>query len=242
MKGPAICHMETTDGRGSSTRLTKEKAVGEVAVQPYGSFDGKSEETLVPVSALNQYLYCPRRCGLIHIEGLFQENVFTAEGKIEHDRVDDPGVVTDDGVRRSYAVPLVSQRLGLVGKADLVEYREGVPFPVDHKRGKRRQWDNDDVQVCAQGMCLEEMLGISVPAGAVYHVGSRRRRIIQFSKELRALTEKAAHDVHQLVESRRTPPPRLTRRCDGCSMRGVCLPEILSDPQALRAAAEDLYR
>ncbi len=142
---------------------------------------------------MNHLLFCERRCALIHIEGVFQENAYTLEGRLRHEGADTPGYETRSGVRAVRALPLYSRRLGLAGRADIVEFHprpEGGerPCPVDYKRGKRNRWENDDVQLCAQGLCLEEMLSVDVPRGAIFHAASKRRREVEFSRELRETT------------------------------------------------------
>ena len=139
-----------------------------------------------------------------------------------------------------------SARLCLTGKADIIEFRPGpdgaeVPFPIEYKRGRRRRWDNDDVQLCAQALCLEEMLGVGVPAGAVFHIKSKRRRDIDFSPGLRAKTEQAAHQLHELVASGRTPPPVLKPRCNGCSLIDLCMPGLLVETGRLRSYQRGLF-
>lgn len=206
-----------------------------------------SQEAYVQVSALNQYLYCPRRCALIYVEGVFEDNAYTLEGTLLHERTDTPGVEERPGVRIARALPLFSRRLGLVGKADVVEFHRQpggaeTPYPVDYKRGRRRRWDNDDIQVCAQGMCLEEMMGADVPAGAVFHAGSKRRREVVFSEELRALTERTVTEVRALMMSQCVPPAVLHPRCDGCSLRPVCLPEVTQAPGRVAVFAQALFR
>jgi CRISPR-associated exonuclease Cas4 len=120
--------------------------------------DTAGDNELLPLSALNHLLYCERRCALIHVEGVFVENVYTLEGSLAHEAADTPGYETSAGVRVVRALPLYSKQLGLVGKADIVEFRGETPYPVDYKRGKRKKWVNDDVQLCAQALCLEEMM------------------------------------------------------------------------------------
>ena len=117
-----------------------------------------------------------------------------------------------------------------------------MPYPVEYKRGRRRRWDNDDVQLCAQALCLEEMLGVAVPAGAIFHVKSKRRREIVFTPELRAKTEEAARRLHQLVASGVTPPPVLKARCRGCSLYDLCMPELLGRSIAVRKYQESLFQ
>jgi CRISPR-associated exonuclease Cas4 len=164
---------------------------------------------------------------LIHVEQLFVENVHTVRGTSEHDRASDVGSETRDGVRIARDVPLWSERLGLVGKADIVEFHpDGSVYPVEYKHGRRRRWINDDIQVCAEALCLEEMLGKHVPVGAIFHLRSRRRREVTFDERLRNATEEVVAGVAQLLGEGRLPSPILTSRCRQCSMRSVCLPEI----------------
>lgn len=202
------------------------------------TYDGREEPVLL--SALNQYLYCDRRCALIHVEGVFTENAFTVEGSLRHEAVDTPGYEAQPGARVVRGLAVYSDRLGLSGKADIVEFHGAVPYPVEYKRGKRRQWDNDDVQLCAQGLCLEETFGIRVPRGAVFHWGSRRRREVTFTEELRRKTLETIAAVRELIASQRLPPARLGPRCEGCSLRGVCLPEL--GPAGMSRAAVALFR
>lgn len=180
----------------------------------------------VPLSALNHLLYCERRCALIQVEGVFVENVYTLQGKLEHEKADTPGYDTAAGVRVVRALPLFSNRLGLVGKADIVEFRGQTAYPIDYKRGRRRRWVNDDVQLCAQALCLEEMLGAAVPRGAVFHAQSKRRREVEFTLGLREETERAVERLRLLIASRAVPAAEIKPQCDGCSLREVCMPEL----------------
>lgn len=216
---------------------------------PSGQEGLKTEARGEPIilSALNQFLYCPRRCALIHVEGVFEESAYTLEGSLLHNRTDTPGVEERPGVRVVRALPLFSRRLGLVGKADVVEFHHQpdgseTPYPVDYKRGKRRRWDNDDVQLCAQGLCLEEMLQVGVPGGAIFHAGSKRRRDVIFDVALRALTERTIGEVRTLLASQRVPPAVLKPRCGGCSLHGVCLPELSERQDRVAAATRALFQ
>jgi CRISPR-associated exonuclease Cas4 len=185
----------------------------------------------LPVSALNHLLYCERRCALIHIEGVFVENAYTLEGRMSHDTADTPGYETAAGVRSVRALPLYSRRYDLSGRADIVEFHRqaaGVerPYPVDYKRGKKSKWDNDDVQLCAQALCLEEMLSVDVPAGAIFHGASRRRREVRFTAGLRETTITAIGRLHDLFRRGTVPEAKLAPKCEGCSLHGICLPEL----------------
>lgn len=188
--------------------------------------DDANEAEPVLISALNQYLFCPRRCALMHIEGIWRDNEHTVAGTLLHDRADAAGYETEAGVVVLRALPLSSTRYGLAGKADIVELRDDVPVPVEYKKGRRRRFDNDDVQLCAQALCLEEMFACAVSLGYVYHAGSRRRREVLFDWRLRAETVRVIEAVRALLASGRTPAAELKPGCDGCSLRAVCLPEL----------------
>jgi len=200
--------------------------------------NGDSDD-LVPLSALNHYLYCERRCALIHVEGVFIDNAFTVEGQLHHQEADTPGYESQPGARVVRALPVYSHRLGLSGRADIVEFRGKTPFPVEYKRGKRKQWDNDDVQLCAQGLCLEEMFGVPVNKGAIFHAASRRRREVAFSPEIRELTIDTIQKVRRLISSQILPQARLKPQCEGCSLRPICMPELKSG--ALDRASRQLF-
>lgn len=200
----------------------------------------------VLLSALNQFLYCPRRCALIHVEGVFNENAFTLEGRFLHDQADTPGVENRPGVRVVRALPLFSKRLELTGKADVVEFHRmnnggEIPLPVEYKRGPRRKWDNDDAQLCAQAFCLEDMIGVSVPRGAIYHAASKRRREVEFTAELRELTTRTIENVRLMVSAGRVPSAELKPRCQGCSLRTFCLPETATRIVAGRRLMKEMF-
>jgi CRISPR-associated exonuclease Cas4 len=206
-----------------------------------------ADDDFLPIAALNDLLFCERRCALHRIEQVWQDNVATLEGTHWHQRADAGKLEHTATGRVARAVLLRCERLRLVGKADVVEFQRQddgreVPFPVEYKRGRRRKWDNDEVQLCAQALCLEEMLGVNVPGGAIFHIKSKRRRDVTFSPDLRHKTEQAARRLHELVTAGVTPPPVLLPRCRGCSLRETCLPELLPDQARLRAYRDALYR
>src|SRR3989304_5341339 len=204
-------------------------------------FSSYDEEDLTPISALNQYLYCPRRCALIHIEQLWSENLFPAEGRIMHDKADSNKFESRGNVRIDYSVPLRSLRLGLVGKADVVEFRNHgdmwIPFPVEYKRGKPKMDDCDKVQLCAQAICLEEMLNIEIREGALFYGQTRRREDVVFDKTLRMETEDTAKKVHELIESGITPRAEYSKKCKLCSLLNICLPKANSKASSYLAKA-----
>jgi CRISPR-associated exonuclease Cas4 len=184
------------------------------------------EREAILISALNQYALCPRRCALMHIDGIWADNEHTTLGSLLHNRTDEPGYETDGEVKLLRALPLYSLRYGLTGKADIVEMRGSVPLPVEYKKGRRRQFDNDDIQLCAQAFCLEEMFGVSVLEGAIYHATSKRRRKVIFGAGLRQETAQTIMAVRSLLALGRIPPAELKPRCSGCSLRPMCLPEL----------------
>lgn len=201
------------------------------------------EENLVPLSALNQFSYCPRRCYLIHAEGEFADNVHTLRGTHEHERVDRERHEVSAGVRVEYALPVWSRRLGLSGKCDAVEHHlDGTVYPVEYKHGKRRKWINDDLQLAAQALCLEEMLGVTILKGAIYHQQSRRRREVAIDDMLRHAVETAARDIRQLLARNQLPPPvDDPRRCPECSLRDICQPELARASGKLAALRAELF-
>lgn len=168
----------------------------------------------VPISALQHWSYCPRQCALIHVEQAFANNVFTARGNAVHALVDEPGGERKGTVRIERALPLWCDRLGLVGKADLVEFgTDGGAYPVEYKHGPRRKHEHDDLQVAAQALCLEEMTGQPVPAGAIFHFSSRRRREVVIGPELRYAVETTVLAVRAMLASAKLPAPVNDDRC-----------------------------
>jgi len=202
--------------------------------------------TQIPISALNHFTFCPRRCALIHVEGVFEENASTLGGRVAHENVDDAGFEERPGVRIVRGLPLFSDRLGLSGRADVVEFRTAaggpeIPYPVEYKRGARRQWKNDDLHACAQGLCLEEMFGVAVARGAIFHLASRRRREVEFTPDLRSAVGRALEEVRRLLAGGTTPPAIRQPHCDGCSLHSLCLPEITEQPEPVRRASATLF-
>lgn len=183
----------------------------------------------VAISALQHWAYCPRQCGLIHLEQVFADNIHTARGQAVHHLVDEPGHEMRAGVRVERALPLWSDRHGLIGKADLVEFHpDGTIFPVEFKQGRKRQKTYDDLQLAAQALCLEEMLGRSVPNGAIYHASSRRRREVAITAELRHAVEEAVRAIRRMLESGVLPPPANDERCRECSLKDICQPDAVA--------------
>ncbi|MGD9919436.1 MAG: CRISPR-associated protein Cas4 [Paenirhodobacter sp.] len=189
----------------------------------------------IPLSAVQHAVYCLRQAALIHLERLWAENRFTAEGDVLHAVADKGGTRRARGVRRVLSLPLASERLNLSGIADLVEFIPGsggeTPFPVEYKRGRPKLHRADEAQLCAQALCLEEMTGRPVPEGALYYAQTKRRVTVPFDADLRALTEATVADLAALFTAGRTPPPTEHRaRCKACSLIELCRPESYARP------------
>ncbi len=223
----------------------------------------------MPLSLLNDYLYCPRRAALKVVEGWREANVHTLRGDIVHEHADLPGYESQISDSKAQiivlrALPVFSERLGLSGKCDLVEVEAASTSnlksqianlksmrPVEFKVGKRRRWENDDAQLCAQALCLEEMFGVAIPRGAVFHADSKRRREVEFTPELRQLTEDAVTALHGLLvqfeisdlgsEIPPLPPAVFKPACEECSLFKICLPQVASQPARLARVARQLF-
>ncbi|MGH7619485.1 MAG: CRISPR-associated protein Cas4 [Gemmatimonadaceae bacterium] len=206
-----------------------------------------AEEDLLPLSALQHLLFCERQCALIHVERLWAENRLTVEGQHFHQRAHDESTKRRAGIVECRGLALRSLRLGLIGKADVVEFRSSatgarVPYPVEYKRGKPKAHDADRVQLCAQALCLEEMLSVPVPAGSLFYGKTRRRAVVAFDACLRELTESACRRLHALVANGRTPAAVREAKCDSCSLIELCMPDLSSSGRTaseLFAAALD---
>ena len=200
-----------------------------------------SDDDLLPLSALQHYLFCERQCALIHIERLWTENRFTAEGRVMHEHVHERQQQSRGKIRCESAVPLRSYRLGLVGVSDLVEFHKmgdgektvWQPLPVEYKRGKPKKGDWDKVQLCAQALCLEEMLAIDVPTGALYYGKTKRRLHVAFDEPLRTLTETTCQQLQTLIENGATPLPEHGPKCENCSLSVLCLPSAVARQESV---------
>lgn len=196
--------------------------------------DGAIEDALVPVSALQHYLFCPRQCALIHVERIWAEDGATAEGRLLHERVDEGKPDRRQGVRVVRGMAIRSLTLGVTGKADAVELRRvGAvthPYPIEYKRGRPKAHRADEVQLCAQAICLEEMFGQPVPEGALFYGETRRRTVVVFDGTLRTLTMRVAAQAREMIASSRTPRPVLMPACKRCSLVEICRPGRLERP------------
>jgi CRISPR-associated exonuclease Cas4 len=163
-------------------------------------------------------------------------------GNAAHERVDDPGFETFEGVRTERALPVWSDRLGLIGKCDVVEFHpDGHIFPVEYKHGKKREKIHDDLQLVAQAMCLEEMTGKTITHGAIYHHGSRRRREVTITQELRDMVEETVNAIRAMMDSGKLPPPINDARCNECSLKEICKPDVLAERHRLMSLREELF-
>ncbi len=218
-----------------------------------------TEDQLLPISALQHWLYCPRQCGLIHLEQAWAENRFTAEGQVLHKKAHEGPDESKAGVRITRGMAVRSLELGIVGQCDIVEFRAadggnlrseisnlrgdgrddfksqisdlksaGSVRPVEYKRGKPKSHRADEVQLCAQAMCLEEMLEVEIPVGCLFYGERRRRTEIAFDAALRQLVAETAVALHAMIDSRETPMAEYeSRRCDACSLIELCQPKAM---------------
>lgn len=195
-----------------------------------------ADEDLIPISALQHHLFCPRQCALIHVDGLWAENRLTTEGSILHRRSDTPGHRTrpaagDAKKRLIRGLPLISRRLGITGRADVVEFffddrgcTSAPPRPVEHKRGKPKRLDHDRVQLAAQALCLEEMLSLTIPEGELFYNAVRRREIVPIDDQLRSLVERITAEVRSNIEHNHVPVVKKQPKCRSCSLMNLCMP------------------
>lgn len=203
------------------------------------------EDDLLPISALQHLIFCERQCALIHIEGLWAENRLTVEGRHLHERADAGGAESRGTVRLARGLAIRSLRLGLTGRADVVEFHApgddaGPPgiVPVEYKRGRPKAHRADEVQLCAQALCLEEMLGTSISSGALFYGMPRRRTEVSFDTALRMLTETTAARLHALITSGITPRAAREPKCDACSLLHHCLPQAVGPRRSAAAYVE----
>lgn len=203
-------------------------------MHPIPPADASAEDLLLPISALQHYLFCPRQCALIHVERLWAENAATADGRILHEKADSGKADRRGGVQTLRTVQLRSFALGVAGVADVVEKRGNSLTPVEYKRGKPKAHRADEVQLCAQALCLEEMFGVAVLEGVLFYGAIRRRHPVAIDADLRALTVQVAQDARDMVGAARTPPPVwVAKLCGACSMADLCRPKRMTNPPAV---------
>lgn len=200
--------------------------------------DASFNDDLIQLSAIQHIAFCERQCYLIHVEQIWEDNAFTIAGDIAHERVDSEEVTyTKDGLKQVRSLLLNSKKYGLSGRADLVEFDEkrGLVYPVEYKVGKPKTNDCDAVQLCAQAFCLEEMLNIHIPQGAIYYGKTCQRFVVDLSEQLREKTAEQIRQVHKLFQ-RETPPPAVysSERCQSCSLKDLCFPKLFRLPEPSR--------
>jgi CRISPR-associated exonuclease Cas4 len=205
------------------------------------------DNDLIPLSALQHYLYCPRQCALIHVERLWADNRYTAEGNLLHGKTDTAGVESRHGVRAVTAMPIINQTLGISGVADVVEFHASdggdVAYPVEYKRGKPKDHRADEVQLCAQALCLEEMLHSQVNEGALYYGLIRHRLKVEFDLELRKLTLEVISKARALIASGKTPAASYDASvCRACSLSDLCQAKLLARRKSVRDWMRDELR
>jgi CRISPR-associated exonuclease Cas4 len=196
-------------------------------------------DDLIQLSALQHMVFCPRQCALIHNEQVWSESMLTAEGRLMHERVHEEKRESRRDVRIEYGVPLRSLMLGIIGKADVIEFhrledKSWMPYPVEYKRGKPKKDDSDKIQLCAQALCLEEMLDVHITEGALFYGRTRHRLNVVFDESLRSETEGIALRTHDLIASGQTPPPVYSKRCDNCSLVEICLPKTMQKKRSVK--------
>lgn len=185
-----------------------------------------NEIDYVSIAALNQYSYCPHRCWRMFCAGEFSDNQYTIEGTSLHERVHTLSEINRDETWQVRAIWLKSEKYQLIGKSDLIESAEGKLYPVEYKRGKKGEWDNDELQVCAQALCLEEMTGQTITQGYVYYAQSHQRQLVEISEQLRQSAIATVQTLQILLQTGKMPPAIYSKKCQGCSLKEQCLPQV----------------
>ncbi|MBE8988595.1 CRISPR-associated protein Cas4 [Nostoc sp. LEGE 12450] len=179
----------------------------------------------ISIAALNQYAYCPHRCWRMFCAGEFTDNQYTIEGTTLHDRVHTTSDIQRGETWQVRAIWLKSEQYKLIGKSDLIEAESGQVYPVEYKRGRKGEWDNDELQVCAQALCLEEMTGQPITTGYIYYAHSHQRQLVEINQELRQSAIATIQSVTNLLKTGAMPKPVYSKRCQGCSLYSQCLPK-----------------
>ncbi|MCP4398321.1 MAG: CRISPR-associated protein Cas4 [bacterium] len=194
----------------------------------------------IQLSSLNHYAYCPKRAWYIFVCGEFVENAHTVEGTLQHSRSDSSERTLRGDLIQSRTVYLYSQRHGLTGIADVIEEKAGEIYPVEHKKGHRGEWKNDQLQLCAQALCLEDMLRLPqpIPRAFLYYASTGRRQEILLHSELRDYTLQTVRAVRKLIEDEIRPVVRYGARCRGCSLYPICLPKEVEKLQGMTTRIE----
>ncbi|MEW6508326.1 MAG: CRISPR-associated protein Cas4 [Bacteroidota bacterium] len=191
-----------------------------------------AEEDFIMISALQHYVYCPRQCGLIHVDDVWSENLFTTRGNILHEKVDTATYETRGIKKTVRALRIHSYRFGITGKCDVVEFRTS-PYgdevmPVEFKSGEPKEDISDKVQLCAQALCLEEMLNTNITRGAFFYGKIRRRNVVDIDSELRIQTENIIASVREIISKKIVPPAEFSSKCRNCSLIDICQPKAMN--------------
>ena len=200
----------------------------------------------IPLSALQHWAYCPRQCALIHLEQVFEDNLYTQRGQALHAKVDQPGVEVRLGLRIERALPVFSDRLGLICKADVAEFlADGTPYPVEYKHGSRNKKAAiaacDDLQLAGQALCLAEMTNKTVRRGALFYAKSKRRREVEITDDLCERVAQTADAIRAMLTAGQTPPPINDDHCRACSLIDLCQPGAVADRAARDALTSNLF-
>jgi CRISPR-associated exonuclease Cas4 len=203
-----------------------------------------TEEDYIQLSSIQHFVFCPRQCGLIHVDALWSENLFTARGRIMHEKVDSGEDESRGDKLIVRSLNIYSRRLGLSGRCDVVEMTETgetiAPYPVEYKSGKPKMDISDTAQLCAQALCLEEMMNVPVREAAVFYGKPRRRLSVEIDDSLRRETESIIHSIHRMIKDRKVPASKYMKKCDTCSLNDMCMPKVRSG--RLKSYIEELYR
>jgi len=204
-----------------------------------------TEDDYIQLSALQHYVFCPRQCGLIHVEDVWTDNMFTVRGEILHEKVDTDTYETRGTLKTVRGLRIHSSRLGIVGRCDVVEFRKGKNeqeevLPVEFKSGEPKEDVSDKVQLCAQVFCLEEMLNTKITQGAFFYGKIRRRNLVEMDAELRTQTEKIIASVHEIVSKKHVPPAKYSEKCRNCSLEDACMPRAMNE-RKLKQYIKELY-
>ncbi len=188
-----------------------------------------SDEDLLMISSLQHFMFCERQCALIHLEQIWADNIFTIQGELLHKRAHSETFEQRPKKKTEFGIPVRSLKYGITGKVDAVEFHtNGNIILVEYKRGSPKIGKEDEVQLCAQALCLEEMKETHIDAGAIYYGKTRRRHQVVFDENLREATVDTINKTRSLLESRKTPPPNYKKNCKRCSLYEYCLPEKMS--------------
>lgn len=213
-----------------------------------------TEDDFIMISALQHYIFCPRQCGLIHVDDAWQDNLFTVRGEILHEKVDTDTYETRGDVKTVRGLRIHSFKYGIVGRCDVVEFKKsgktldsrfrgndiGEVFPVEFKLGKPKEDISDKVQLCAQVLCIEEMLNIKIPKAAFFYGKIRRRNTVEINEELRKQTEEVIFKVHEIIKSKKVPIADYSAKCRNCSLISICQPKAMNK-RKLHNYIKELY-